>query len=176
MRHSSRSLLAALGALALAACQDVTAPVGDTTVASLVPAGGATNVDPAVPLVVEFTHPMGMAMEQYVALHEGDVTGPVVGGEWSWSSDRLRLTFTPAAPLKPGTRYALHLGGGMQDATGRLLNYDHCDTQHGGQWATSSMMTGSMMSGSMMGGSGMMGAGWRHANGTYGMVFYFTTA
>jgi hypothetical protein len=29
----------------------------------------------------------------------------------------------------------------------------------------------------MMGGSyGMMGSGWQHANGTYGMVFSFTTA
>ena len=58
----------------------------------------------------------------------------------------------------------------MRDAAGSLLNYDHCGTQHGGQWASSSMMGGSMMSG-----SGMMGTGWRHANGTYGMVFYFTT-
>jgi hypothetical protein len=65
----------------------------------------------------------------------------------------------------------------MQDAAGSLLNFDHCGAQHAGQWATSSMMGGSMMGGSMTGGAaGMMGAGWRHANGTYGMVFSFTTA
>jgi hypothetical protein len=34
-----------------------------------------------------------------------------------------------------------------------------------------------MIGGSMMGGmSNMMGSGWQHANGTYGMVFSFTTA
>jgi len=37
-----------------------------------------------------------------------------------------------------------------------------------------SMMGG--MSGMMGGTSNMMGAGWQHANGTYGMVFLFTTA
>ena len=172
MKVGSRGLLAAFGVMVVAACQDVAAPVGDTTVASLVPAGGASNVDPAAPIVIEFTHAMGSGMEQYAALHEGDVNGPIVQGTWSWSDDSLRLMFTPAAALKPGTPYAIHLGGGMRDAAGGLLNYEHCGTQHGGQWATQSMMGGSMMGGTL----GMMGTGWRHANGTYGMVFYFTTA
>ena len=170
------TLVVAIAAL-VAGCHESFAPVGDTTVLSVVPAGGTTSVDPNGPIVVEFSHAMRMGMEQYAALHEGDVTGPVVQGSWSWSSDRLTLTFTPAAPLKAGTQYALHLGGGMLDTTGNLLNYDHCTGQHGGQWATRSMMGGSMMGGmsNMMGGtSNMMGTGWQHANGTYGMVFFFT--
>jgi hypothetical protein len=155
-----------------AGCHQSFAPEGDTTVLSVVPAGGTTSVDPNGPIVVEFSHAMRMGMEQYVALHEGDVTGPVVPGTWSWSSDGLTLTFTLATPLKAQTQYTLHLGGGVMDANGNLLNYEHCTSLHGGQWATQSMMGGSMMGGSY----GMMGSGWQHANGTYGMVFSFTTA
>jgi len=165
-------LVATLASLAVAGCFMGVEPVGETTVLSILPAGGAANVDPGQPIVVQFSHAMGMGTEQYAALHEGDVTGSEVRGTWSWSSDRLRLTFTPAAPLKPATAYAIHLGGGMRDANGALLNYDHCTGQHGGRWLGRSMMGGSMMGG----GSGMMGSGWRHANGTYGMVFVFTTA
>lgn len=123
-------------------------------------------MDPRAPIVVEFSRGMTSGMEQYVALHEGDVTGPVVQGTWSWSTDRRTLTFTPAAPLEAQTRYTFHLGGGMRDADGNLLNYDHCAGSHGGQWATQGMMGGV---------SSMMGDGWRHANGTYGMIFSFTT-
>ncbi len=169
---SAAALVTGSAVLALSGCHDALGPVGDTTVLSVVPAGGTTNVDPGGPIVVEFSHAMRMGMEQYAALHEGDVTGPVVQGTWSWSDGYTKLMFTPAVPLKQATQYALHLGGGMLDANGDMLNYDHCTSQHGGQWASQSMMGGSMMGGT----SGMMGSGWQHANGAYGMVFAFTTA
>ncbi len=59
----------------------------------------------------------------------------------------------------------------MRDASGRPIDYGPCLSQYGGQWATSGMMDGGMM-----GDGSMMGPGWRAANGTYGMVFTFTTA
>lgn len=158
-------------ATVVAGCHDGFAPVGDTTVLSVVPAGGTNDVDPNAPIMIEFSHAMRMGMEQYAALHQGDVTGPVIQGAWSGSTDGRALTFTPAAPLRSGTRYTLHLGGGMLDADGDLLDYDHCAREHGGQWATQSMMGGSMMGGTW----NMMGDGWQHPNGTYGMVFVFTT-
>ena len=37
----------------------------------------------------------------------------------------------------------------------------------GGQWASGTMMGSN---------TGMMGPGWQHANGTYGMIFTFTTS
>ncbi len=172
VKRASAAALTGFAVLTLTGCHDVLAPLGDTTVLSVVPAGGATNVDPNGPIVVEFSHAMRMGMEQYAALHEGDVTGPVVSGTWAWSGGHSRLTFTPTVPFKPAIQYTIHLGGGVLDANGNRLNYDHCTSQHGGQWATQSMMGGSMMSGM----SGMMGTGWHHANGTYGMVFGFTTA
>ena len=42
----------------------------------------------------------------------------------------------------------------------------------GGQWIMGGMMTGTH--GGMA--WGMMGSGWHNANGSYGMVFTFTTA
>lgn len=154
---------------------DPAEPFEATHVASVVPAGDATGVAVDAPIVVEFTHPMMAGMEQYVALHRGDVTGPVVPGEWSWSADRTRLTFVPAAALEPQTRYTLHVGGGLRDADGRPLGLnEHC-RQLGGQWADRSMMGSGPGSGGMMGGGGMMGSGWQHANGTYGMLFTFVT-
>ena len=167
------SLLALVAAPAiLQGCgQNPAASTPLTAVASVVPAGGSTGVDPTTPIVVSFTGMMQPGMEMYAALHEGDVTGPVVPGTWTWSADRTSLTFTPAAPLKSQTRYTLHLGGGMKDASGQPIDYSRCLSQYGGQWAT-----GDMMGGGMMGGQNMMGPGWQAANGTYGMVFTFTTA
>lgn len=156
----------------LAGCgADPTGSVPLTAVASIAPAGGSIGVDPAAPIVISFTRAMRSGMERYVALHEGDVTGPVVAGSWTWSADRTSLTFVPAAPLKSQTRYALHLGGGINDASGQPLDHRRCQSQHGGRWATTGMMGGGMM-----GNRSMMGPGWHGANGTYGIVFTFTTA
>jgi hypothetical protein len=172
------SPLAALAALILAACAgDPTTPAPVTSIVSVVPVGGATNVDPAAPVAITFSHPMQAGMEQYAALHEGSLAGPVVAGTWSWSADRTQLTFAPDQPLRSRTTYVLHVGGGMRDAMGGGIDYEHCLAEHGGEWATDAMLGhGPGMGGGMMGDATMMGPGWRHANGTYGMVFTFTTA
>jgi Big-like domain-containing protein len=170
--HRRVTPFAFAAAVVLQGCRsDPTAFAPLTAVASVVPAGGSTGVDPTAPIVVSFTGMMRPGMELYAALHEGDVTGPVVRGSWTWSADRTTLTFTPAAPLKSQTRNTLHLGGGMRDAAGHPIDYSRCVSQYGGKWATSEMMGGGMM-----GNGSMMGPGWLAANGTYGMVFTFTTA
>ena len=152
-------------------------PVSSTdlpTVAAVIPAAGSTGVDPNAPITIEFTHTMPMAAYMNVDLHEGDVSGPVVEGSWSWSADFRALTFTPAAALKSQTRYTVHIGGGLRDAMGRTLDYQHCTQTMGGQWAAGP--TGG--TGGMMGGrqNGHLSSGWTHANGSYGMVFTFMTA
>ena len=161
-----------VGALAASASlvgcsQNPTAPAPLTAVASVVPAGGSTGVNPSAPIVISFTGMMQSGMEVYAALHEGDVTGPVVSGAWTWDASRTTLTFTPATPLKSQMSYTVHLGGGMTDAAGKPLDYSRCVSQFGGQWATSGMMGGNQ---------NMMGPGWRGTNGTYGMLFTFTTS
>lgn len=170
MSHRFWLLTVVAASLALGACGDPAAPALTAHVVSVVPSGGTTGVDPNAPIVVTFSHPMQSGMEQYAALHEGDVTGPEVPGTWAWSDDRTTLTFSPAQPLKWQTQYALHLGGGMRATDGGFVDYGPCVGQYGGQWATPEMMGGGMMRGEMM------GAGWRHPNGTYGMVFTFATA
>jgi len=173
MRRIVTTLLTAALPL-LGACGSSDTPTGPdaTALASVSPAGGAVGVDPAGTVTVEFNHALMAGMEQYAALHEGDVTGAVVAGRWTLSTDRTKLTFTPSAPLKAKTKYTIHLGGGMMDADGRPVNMNPGQMM-GGQYATGSMMTGGGM---MQGGSGMMGPGWQGAGGTYGMVFSFTTA
>jgi hypothetical protein len=155
-------------ALAAACTGEPAAPLPTTSIVSLEPSGGATGVDPAAPIVITFSHPMPAGMEQYVALHEGGLAGPLAAMSCTWSSDETVLTCTPREPLATATRYALHIGGGMRDQMGGGLDYEQCIGQHGGQWAAGGMMG--------VGDSRMMGPGWRHANGSYGMVFTFTTA
>lgn len=172
MLHRLRLVTLAAVSLVLGACSgDLTAPALTARVVSVAPSGGATHVDPHSPIVVIFSHAMQSGMDQYAALHEGDVTGPVVAGAWAWSGDRTTLTFTPAQPLKARTQYTLHLGGGMRATDGGFVDYGPCAGQYNGQWATRELMRGGMMDG-----GNMMGSGWRHPNGTYGMVFTFTTA
>lgn len=103
-----------------------------TLVLSVSPAAGATNVDPAAPIVITFNRPMAMTVEA-VTLHEGTVSGPVVAGTASWSTDRTQLTFTPSEPLKSHTTYVLHLLPSLVDTTGRPVNYGSCAGRLGGQ-------------------------------------------
>lgn len=170
MINRSLALTLALAVGGSLSCgDDPVSPDGETVVTSIVPNGGATEVDPGAPIVLAFSHPMRAGAEMYVALHEGDVTGPEVPGMRTWSADRTQLTFTPDAPLRAQTQYTLHVGGNMRDAAGHLIGYEQCLHDHGGQWATQEMMGGGMMGGEMA------GLGWKHPNGSYGMVFSFTT-
>lgn len=187
LRHRGAVGLVAAGVLAVAACGgSSTAPTAvessPAALASVVPAGGATSVDPAAPITLTFTHAMPAAAQMYVELREGSLTGPVVAGTARWSADGTVLTFTPAAVLKAATTYVLHVGGGMVDAAGDSVDYSQCP-RYGGQPATAGMMGlgagGGGMGGGMGGGgmaNGNTGAGWRGGDGNYGMAFTFTTA
>jgi hypothetical protein len=161
--------------IALVACaDDPNAPAEETVLLSVIPEGGATNVDTETPIELAFDHAMGNAI--YAALHEGgDVAGPLVDGTWSWSPDSARVTFTPVSPLSPQTRYTIHVGGGMTDLDGHMIDFEQHGYDMGGEWVTQGMMDQRMMNGTMMGEDDMMGEGWQHANGSYGMVFSFTT-
>lgn len=159
----------------LAACGDADGPTApaatlDAMIVSVVPRGGATSVDPATPLVVRFSHPMGRSdigmmgtgasahgMEMIVALHEGTLAGAAVPGTTAWSADRTTLTFTPTSPLERATTYTLFLGGRMTTSDGRTISHESCMAM-GGHDVGGAMMGGAMMGGGMMGG-GLMGGG-----------------
>jgi len=174
---------AALLSVGAVACSDgPTGPDPDdgARFLSVVPTGGATEVDPHGDVVIRFDHPMMPGMEAYAMLHRGEVTGPEVEGGWSFSNDHTVLTFRPHAPLEPGTLHTIHLGGGMTDAGGHPVDWSTHGPGMGGAWAGETMMGsttgphGGMMGGAV--GTGHMGPGWQHPNGSYGMVFSFTTA
>jgi hypothetical protein len=161
-------------ALGLAACSDndTTAPGSDTTFEAVTPSAGATDVDPAGPITVRFSGPMGTGMEQYVDLHRGDIGGPIAPMNCAWSADRTTLTCTPGVPLQPGTGYTIHLGSGMMDGSGRPVEMEDHGRQLGGQPLTGQMMGG--MHGDQP--AGMMGTGWRHPGDDHlGMAFRFET-
>lgn len=151
-----------------------TGPDAGTVLLDVVPAGGSSGVSVDTTITITFNHPMNPAMSQYASVHEGDVSGPVMQGTWSWSADTTALMFMPASALKPATTYTIHVGGGMMDADGQPVDLSQYGPGCGGQTATAGMMGGGMGSGGM--GSDEMGAGWQGSDGNYGMVFAFTTA
>ncbi|HQR18129.1 MAG TPA: hypothetical protein PK948_07150, partial [Gemmatimonadales bacterium] len=61
---------------------------------------------------------------------------------------------------------------GMKDADGMPVGMGDMMAQMGGVWLTSGMM-GGVHAGQPM---GTMGSGWMGANGSYGMMFTFTTS
>jgi len=146
------------------------------------PEGGATGVFVGTPVVLTFDHPLMDGMEDYMDVHEGDVTGAQVAGACTLSENGDTLTFTPDQDLKPATTYMIHVGGGMMDARGDSVDLGDYGMGMGGEWVTQGMMGDStMMGGGMMGGgtgtAGHMGDGWWDGNnGTWGMQFTFTTA
>ncbi len=141
------------------------------TFMSVSPGGGAMGVPVGSPLELHWGAPMRVGMEQYVDLHMGDLSGPVVPMGCAWSANQTTLVCTPSSPLQPGTQYTIHVGGGMVDANGQVIDMDTYGAGLGGQWVQGGMM------GAGHGGTawGMMGAGWHDSNGAYGMAFTFTT-
>jgi hypothetical protein len=148
-----------------------TSTASSTMLAAVVPSGNSVAVPTGTTVVMRFNHAMASGMESYLDLHEGDTSGPTTPMSCGWSSDRTVLTCQPDSPLKAQTRYVIHMGDGMMDADDHLVNMDQ-GLAMGGQWLMAGMM-GGLHAGSPM---GMMGSGWRGSNGSYGMVFPFTTS
>jgi hypothetical protein len=158
--------------MALPACSDGAQNTSGDEVAliDVVPQGGSEDVNPNVHIQLQFDHSMADGMEQFCALHLGDVDGAVVSGHWEWSDDHHLLMFIPDQPLRTNTRYVLHVGAGMTDEDGHLMSFQQYGFDMGGQWVDQNMLGG------MMGGHMHMGDEWRDHNGTYGMMFAFMTA
>lgn len=174
--RSAATLAAAMLVLGLTACSDddLTAPPagGTTALVAVIPEGGSADVDPASTFVMQFDDSMQDGMEMYAAMHTGDVTGPEVDGTWAWNQDHTHLEFNPTQDLMPGSDYTMHIGGGMLDAGGRMVDLETHGPGMGGEWATGEMMD----PGGMMGGHDHMGAGWQDSHGSYGMAFGFTVS
>jgi Bacterial Ig-like domain len=173
-----RVVLALVGALVLvgSACSEDPTQLEGTGATSLVavqPENGAVGVDVGSSMIITFDHGVGQGMAEYIHLCEGEVGGDDVPGSWMFSEGGTTMTFSPHQPLAPGTTYFIHMGGGMRDEAGELVDLERHGPGMGGQWATESMVQGGMGMG--MGGQEHSGPGWRHENGSYGMFFSFST-
>lgn len=146
---------------------------GGVALTTVFPQGGTTGVPVATDLRIGFGGPMAPGMEQYVDLHHGGVADVPIPMPCTWSGDRTTLVCHPTDPLHAGTRYTLHVGGGLRDANGHPIGLGTHGPMAGGQWVDGSAMS-AFHGGAMA--WGMMGAGWRHADGSYGLGFSFTTA
>ena len=165
MKRNVSILLTSGGLLlgAVACSNDANAPAQFAVITAVAPVGGATDIDPATTISVGFSDAMQPGMEQYMAVHEGDLFGPLVSGMWTWSPDGTNCVFTPDARLQHEMQYMLHVGGGIQDVHGHHIDFADGETHMGGQRIHQNM-NGSMM-----------GSGWIHPDGTYGMGFSFMT-
>ncbi|MEA3246093.1 MAG: Ig-like domain-containing protein [Gemmatimonadota bacterium] len=172
-----------IAVFALAACSGSGAMMGPAdsglapAVLSVSPAAGALTVSPSQLVTTTFSMSMMSGMESRVVLHEGSVTGAQVAGTATWNGTRTVLTFMPAAPLKSGMTYVIHLSPDLTGQNGGKANLGSC-LAIGGQQVTGTMMNvasgTSMMNGQW--GPGMMGDGWRAGDGTFGMYFTFRTS
>ena len=177
-----RPALGVLMALSVAACgggspmSGMTRPGqgggAGTLMMAVSPVGNSTQVPVTSPIVVTFSSSMASGMEQYVDLHEGDVSGPTVPMTCSWSGNRTTLTCHPVAPLAPQILYTIHIGGGLKDANGRVVDLEQYRSAVGGQWIMAGMM-GSTHAGMPM---GALSAGWLGSNGSYGLAIAFTSS
>lgn len=147
-------------------------PVGSFGFMSISPRGGARGVPVGTSLEFHWDVPMGVGMEQFIDLHMGDLAGPVTPMSCDWSADQNTLVCTPSSLLQTGTQYLVHIGGGMLDANGQVVDMVQYGPGYGGQWIQGGMM-GPFHAGTNW---GAMGGPWRHANGAFGMLFTFTTS
>ncbi len=170
--------LVVCAALAAGACgstpsQPMMAPAQENAAALMAvePPEGAVGVSRNASIVLRFSGPMASGMEQYMDLHEGDLSSGTVPLSCSWSTDRETMTCVPRSPLRTHTLYTIHVGGGMMGANGMMVDYSRGQAM-GGQWIMGGMMSRAHGGGM---GWGMMGGDWRNPNGSYGMAFTFTT-
>lgn len=138
------------------------------------PAGGSTGIGLDAMVTLMFDHAMDPAMSAYADVHEGDLAGPEVPGTWDWRDDHTVMRFTPSGGFQPATTYTIHVGGGMMDADGHVVDLEPHGDEMGGEWATDAMMGGGM--GGHMDPADHMGGAWDHpSNGSHGMIFTFRT-
>lgn len=166
----ANAFIRAAGMLAVVGCSSLADPTSEpvdvtSSVVAIQSTAGGARLDPAAGITVTFDHPMLHSDSMRVVLHEGDATGLAITTTPTWTADRMKLTLTPAEPLKGATRYTVELRCAAMDG-------DSHDAHHTG---TSGTGMGSMHGGSgTMMGSGMMGSGGHDM--AHRMTFGFTTA
>ena len=157
-----------------AACSDTPVEVGSTALLAVIPAVGAVGVDVDAQIEVRFDSPIAAEAAHPIALQVGDCPGPVVAGTWSRTADGMGLRFAPTQPFDPSTQYTIHVGGGLTDVHGAVIDLDLHGPALGGTWVTLDMVMGMNSMGMGMG-PPHSGPEWLYLNGMYGLAFAFMT-
>jgi len=179
---SKKFPLPLLALLTSAACSSdtplapgLTPGAGEALLIGVEPAGGSVGVGLDARVTLEFDRAMNPAMSSYADVHEGSLAGSEVPGTWEWLDDDTMLRFIPSGAFQPATTYAIHVGGGMMDADGHVVDLETHRVEMSGEWATDAMMGEAL--GGHMDPADHMGGAWDHpSNGSHGMFFTFTTA
>ena len=80
---------------------------------SIVPHDGATNFEPAEPIVVEFSLPMDRAsVESGLIVRSSEATS--IAGSFEWSEDATTVSFIPDPPLALLTEYQIVVPAGLR--------------------------------------------------------------
>ena len=178
MRFRGLGRTALLAGLLAMGCQETSTQVGLTSLLFVSPTAEATLVSVLDVIEVGFDAPVAAGVMHPIALQVGDCPGPVVPGTWTRSPDGMALRFSPTVPLSPGTRYSIHVGGGITDTQGAVVDLERHGLAEGGSWVTQAMVMGMPSTGMGMGMGSTLHSGpeWRYPNGQYGLSFSFTTA
>lgn len=145
---------------------------GSMSMVAVSPVGGAQGVPTGASIDIQFAGFMPASVPGQVDLHVGDLSGPVVPISCLASASGTRLTCTPLDPLRRGTTYVTHLGGG----TGLGGYCGSMSSMMGGLWMGGLWVGGGSMTGTH-GGMGWSGMGsWADGCGGYGVAFPFTTS
>jgi hypothetical protein len=99
------------------------ASVAPPTVTPVAPAGGATGVLTTTTVQIQFSNPMNALTLTPQTITLNVYGGAAVSGAVTVNSAGTIGTFTPAAALATSTTYAIAIGSGAIDLTGRSANY-----------------------------------------------------
>ena len=101
-----------------------TGPSADLTRATIVttsPLNGATGVPINSVMEVQFSKRIDVLTAVPANFQITPLNGPAISGTVVTSADGLSATFTPSAPLVPGTLYFFNVSGGITDLTGQAI-------------------------------------------------------
>ena len=94
------------------------------SVLSITPADGTPNVDPTIPIVVQFDRAVNPLSVNSNAVQVFDIShnSNPIGGSVALSTDGITLTFTPSSPMPPNSNILVQTGYSLYDLTGFGFN------------------------------------------------------
>lgn len=115
-------------------------------------------VDSIARVQVTFSGPLASGMEDYIDVHEGSITGPVVSLNCSQTGTGAIVNCSPRPPFawEAGTEYWVHVGGSLKGRNGGAVDLTSIGTALGGRIVT----TEELGAGAHPAATDSLGGGW----------------